>query len=94
MTDKKTRKTFTDEFKKEAILLISQQGYSFAQAAEAIGVREDYLRRWKKAFDTQAAPDALSEQEREELRRLRRENKQLKMEKEILKNRPLETSPC
>ena len=85
MTEKKIRKKFTNEFKKEAVSLVTDHGYSFAQASEAVGVREDYLRRWKKAFDKQAEPGALSEHERDELRRLRREIKQLKMEKEILK---------
>lgn len=79
------RKKFTNEFKKEAVLLVTEQGYSFAQAAEAVGVREDYIRRWQSIFNKQAEPKSLSPQERDELHRLRRENKQLKMEKEILK---------
>ena len=85
MTDTTARQRFTKEFKQEAVSLVTEHGYSLNQAAEAVGVREDYLRRWKKDIDKQAEPLALSTTERDELLRLRRENKQLKMEKEILK---------
>jgi transposase len=85
MTDTNSRQKFTKEFKKEAVSLVTEQGYSLAQAAEAIGVREDYIRRWQRDIEKQTKPSALSAPERDELLRLRRENKQLKMEKEILK---------
>lgn len=79
------RKKFSNEFKQEAVALVTEQGYSYAKAAEALSVNEGYLRRWKKAIDEQNKPGSLSQSERDELSSLRRENKQLKMEKEILK---------
>ena len=81
----RTRRQFSDEFKREAVSLIAEQGFSFEQAAESLGVKEEYLRRWKKQYDAGSAPDPLSTSEREELLRLRKENKQLQMEREILK---------
>ena len=85
----KPRRTFTREFKVEAVKLITQQGRSFAQAAANLGIAESLLRKWKKDFDAQgdqAFPGkgnlpALEE----ELRRLRAENKRLQMERDILK---------
>ena len=85
----KPRRTFTREFKLEAVKLITEQGRSFAQAAANLGIAESLLRKWKKDFDAQgdqAFPGkgnlpALEE----ELRRLRAENKRLQMERDILK---------
>ena len=85
MSEVKTRKKFSHEFKQEAVALVTEQGYSYAKAAEALSIEEGYLRRWKKAIDEQSKPGSLSQSEREELTRLRREIKQLKMEKDILK---------
>lgn len=85
MTEIKVRKKFSNEFKQEAVALVTEQGYSFAKAAEALSINEGYLRRWKKVIDEQNQPGSVSQSERDELVRLRRENKQLKMEKEILK---------
>ena len=85
MTDRKTRRTFSHEFKQEAVALVTEQGYSYLKAAEALSIDEGYLRRWKKDIDSKANPNNLSQSEHDELKRLRREVKQLKMEKEILK---------
>ena len=84
MTERKRRR-FTQEFKRDAVALVMEQGYSIAQAAQAIDVSENNLRRWKKEFEQEANGERLTADERAELIRLRRENRQLKMEKEILK---------
>jgi len=84
-SNSKKRKQFTDKFKREAVALMTEQRFSLAQASESLGVREDYLRRWKKIYETESNPQNLEPSEREELAKLRKENKQLKMEKEILK---------
>ncbi len=81
----KSRRRFTPEFKQEAVSLVVDQGYSIAKAAQALEVSENNLRRWKKDLEQQAAGIRLSTEERSELARLRRENKELCMEKEILK---------
>ena len=84
MTKKRTNRTYTAEFKKEAVALVTEQGYSVAKAAESLGIRANLLYRWK---DTQEAAKtgSVSSDERAELLRLRKENRELRMEKEILK---------
>jgi len=85
----KPRRTFTREFKVEAVKLVTEQGRSFAEAAANLGIAESLLRKWKNDLDAQgdqAFPGnghlpALEE----ELRRLRAENKRLQMERDILK---------
>jgi transposase len=85
----KTRRTFTREFKAEAVKLVTEQGYSVAEAARSLGVHETLLRSWKQAVGAQgeqAFPGhgKLSPFE-EENRRLRAENKRLLAERDILK---------
>jgi transposase len=84
-----TRRTYTREFKAEAVKLITEQGRSVAEAARSLGIRENLLRNWKRAlqddggqaFPGRGNPAALDD----ELRRLRAENKRLLMERDILK---------
>ena len=85
MSEKQVRKKFSNEFKQEAVALVTEQGYSFAKASDALSIHESYLRRWKKVTDEQNQPGGLLQSECDELARLRRENTRLKMEKEILK---------
>jgi transposase len=85
----RTRRTYTPQFKAEAVKLVTEQGYSFAEAARSLGVSENLLRNWKRALleqGEQAFPGNghLSPLE-EELRRLRAENKRLLAERDILK---------
>lgn len=80
-----TRRRFTPEFKKDAVALVAEQGYTVAKAARAVDVNENNLRRWKKELEQEATGERLNADERAELSRLRRENKELRMEKEILK---------
>jgi len=85
----KPRRTFTREFKLEAVKLITEQGRSFAQAAANLGIAESLLRKWKKDFDAQGEQSFPGKGNlpalEEELRRLRAENKRLQMERDILK---------
>lgn len=85
MTTERKRRRFSPEFKKEAVALVTEQGYSVAKAAQAVDVSEKNLRRWKKELEQEATGERLNADERAELARLRRENKELRMEKEILK---------
>ena len=83
------RRKYTSEFKVEAVKLITEKGYSVAEAARSLDIGETLLRSWKDAFQVQgesAFPGngRLSAVE-EELRRLRADNKRLLMEREILK---------
>jgi len=84
-TKKHKRNSFTDEFKAEAIALVEEQGYSIAEASRLLEINDNLIGRWKRERDSQDSGDSLSEEERAELNRLRKENRELKMEKEILK---------
>ena len=90
MVKKKHRK-FTEEFRREAVKLVTERGYTLREAAQSLGIRAQLICEWKKRYAS-AAPttgekkSSLSEQERDaELERLRAENKRLLMEREILK---------
>ena len=85
MNQKSVYKTYTQEFKKEAIALVTEQGYSVAEAARSLGLNANLLYKWKDQQEAQASGAALSADEREELKTLRAENKRLRMEKDILK---------
>ena len=56
-----------------------------AKAARAVDVSENKLRRWKKELDQEATGERLKADERAELVRLRRDNRELRLEKEIRK---------
>jgi transposase len=87
MTQK--RKQFSKQFKIDAIKLVTEQGYNVSEAARNLGIHHSSLRRWKKQFETsgnQAFPGkGRISPEKEELDRLRKEVKKLRMEREILK---------
>ena len=83
MTTKKQK--YEQEFKDETVKLMTEQGYSDQEAAEAVDVPVAYIQKWKKLKDKQNEGLILQGSEREELLRLRKENKRLKMEQSILK---------
>jgi len=85
MSEKRKYKTYAAEFKAEAVDLVLSQGYSVSQAAESVGVSSGLLHKWKTKIESESANKLLSSDERVELAQLRKENKRLKMEKEILK---------
>jgi len=85
---KRKRKNYTQEFKEEAVKLITEQGYSFAEAGRNLGVNPNLLSRWKRDIEGDLNGDlspASAVSAQAELKRLRKKNKQLKMEREILK---------
>ena len=85
MTATKKRKKFTPVFKRKTVALITEQGCSIAKAAQAVGATENNVRRWKSELEAEASGERLNSDERAGLVRLRRENKELRLEKEILK---------
>lgn len=85
MKAKRNYKTYPTEFKEESVALVTEQGYSVAEAAEAVGVRPNQIYTWKRKIEAKDAGTALADNERQELIRLRAENKRLRMEKELLK---------
>ena len=78
------RRSFTLEFKTSAARLVREQGYSVAQAAQSLGVDPRSIRDWVAKFAPQP-PAAADAELRQEVERLRAENKRLLMEREILK---------
>ena len=85
---KHKRRSFSDEFKRDAVNLIVNQGYSFRAAAEAVGVGEGSLRLWHRQLAPKPEPagdDASLPELMAEIQRLRRELRQAEMEREILK---------
>ena len=85
MGQKRTYKQYSKEYKAEAVALVREQGYSVPEAAKSLGLASNILYRWKDQIESQLEGKSLSVDEREELKRLRKENKNLRMEKEILK---------
>ncbi|MDP1807108.1 MAG: transposase [Acidimicrobiales bacterium] len=80
-----TAPAYTDEFRRQAVDLIATEKLTVAEAARRLGVDPTTLRKWVKKYrPTPAAPAATPSAE-PELRRLREENRQLKMERDILK---------
>ena len=86
------RRTFTREFKLEAVKLIQDRGITMAQAARDLGVHGTVLRRWVRegtADPQQAFPgQGQIKPDQQEIERLRREVTKLKAERDILKNGP------
>ena len=75
---------YTIEFKQEAVKLVTEQGYSQADAGRALGVSDKNINRW--VLDSRnPKPAEKFTDEQEELRKLRKEVKKLRMEHEILK---------
>ena len=80
------RRRYSEEFKREAVCLVTEEGYSTAEAARSLGIHANLLRTWRRKYaSAESADTAMSEDERKELHRLREENRRLRMEREILK---------
>ena len=90
--DKKhNRPKYSLEFKQDAARLVLEKGYSQQQAADHLGISQSALGRWVRAERKPSAHDSSTQKSRlrlgdhDELIRLRKENEQLRMEREILK---------
>lgn len=86
---KRKRRRFSAEYKAETVRLVQRSGKSIGQMALELGIGETALRRWVEQAEVEAGrgPEgALKRSEREELVELRRENRRLRLEREILKN--------
>ena len=90
MTDTKGRRgrrSFTDDYKTEAVRLVLDEGKTVASAARDLGLTESSLRNWveQARADRTKGKTGLTTAEREELARLRKEVRELRMERDVLK---------
>ena len=79
---------YTLEFKKEAVKLVTEQGYTQARAAKELGISDKNINRWiqlSTEADKKPAAKVQSSDQQDEIKRLRKENERLKMERDILK---------
>jgi transposase len=88
--DESTRRgrRFSDDFKREAVRLVTEEEYSFKAAAKAVNVSEKSLRDWHARFAPKAVPcgeDGTLEELLVENKRLRQQFKRDELEREILK---------
>jgi transposase len=84
---RRTRRSFTEDFKASAVRLVLDEGKTVAAAARDLGLTESSLRSWVEhaRADRTNGQTGLTTAEREELARLRKENRILREEREILR---------
>ncbi len=81
-------KRYSKEYKLDAARLVVEHGYTFKEAAKRLGVTDWSIRQWVQKFRQSGQLSAAGSSQSEaadELRRLRKENKRLQLENEILK---------
>ena len=85
----KARKKYSTEFKREAVGLVLDQGYSKAEAGRSLDVNPNLIRRWQREFEAEgggAFPgQGKLSPDQQRIRDLETENRRLRMEKDILK---------
>jgi len=85
---RRKRRQFSKEFKADAVRLVQTSGRGVADVARELDLTETALREWVRRAEVDAGkgpPGALTTTEREELAALRRDNKRLRLERDILK---------
>ena len=50
-TEKRIRRIYTEDFKRDAVALVTEQGYKLSEAARSLGINDNLLRRWKQEFE-------------------------------------------
>jgi len=85
MNDKKQRRDFTDEFKNDAVKLVTEQGYSATEVGRRLGINHSNVSRWIREHRRRLENPTNNPDLEAEVKRLRKENKRLQMERDILK---------
>ena len=83
------RRTFSQEFKQEAVALVLEHGYSYAAAGRSLGIKGNLVGRWRRQLEDDASQvfpgNGKRTAEQQRIHDLETENRRLRMEKEILK---------
>lgn len=83
------RRIYDEEFKRDAVRLVTNNSYGVSETARRLGINAKLLGRWKREAETRAngagTGNGHVSPERDELNRLRKENQRLRMERDILK---------
>lgn len=85
--EQRPRRSFTDEFKASAVALVLKEGKSVTRVAKDLDLTQSSLGKWVEQARADAGKSArgtLTTEEKEELARLRKENRELRLEREIL----------
>ena len=89
MTKKRPRRTFSREFKIEAVKMVTEQGYSLNQVGRDLDIDPKMLRRWRHELSTEEAEafpgKGMLSPEQEQMRAMQRKIERLEMERDILK---------
>ena len=86
------RRNYGDEFKREAVRLVTEHGYGVSETARNLGINAHMLGRWQREVEAQQSAafpgNGRVSPDQKELQRLREDNKRLRMERDILKKSP------
>ena len=85
MKEKKQHRDFTDEFKNDAVKLVTEQGYTATEVGQRLGINHSNVSRWVREHRRRLENPTHTPDLEEEVKRLRKENKRLQMERDILK---------
>jgi transposase len=89
MNQKRTRQSYTKEFKNDAIKLVIEKGYSTNEVGRRLGINQSNVSRWVREYRQENEPSVNGGSTRSELeaevKHLRKETDRLRMEREILK---------
>jgi transposase len=81
----KVYKSYTEEFRRDAVRMIETEGLTTAEVARRLGVNANLLRKWREKYGKKSEAQSVQSDLEAENRRLRDENRRLLMEREILK---------
>lgn len=76
---------YSEQFKRDAVRLVTAEGYSAKKAGDAVGVCHTTIRNWVDRYGDESPPRTKFASEHDELEHLRAENRRLRMERDILK---------
>ena len=80
----KKKPIYTEEFKQRAVKLIREQGYTIVKASQNLGVATSTLDNWLKRYK-ETVSSKLNESDQQKLQSLEKENRELRMERDLLK---------